>query len=827
MRRTTKLIAASAVSTMALLAVAPAGAQDQAVEAAPAEDLPAPAATFEAFDEGAAKFEFLNQYCIECHNFEEWAGGVAFDTMDPAYVADETEVWEHAVTKLRGGLMPPAGATIPADTERFEFVRWMESYLDHVADEAEPYVGHVPLHRLNRKEYANAVRDLLGIEVDAESLLPQDNSAEGFDNIAAVLTVSPSFLEQSLAAARAVAAQAIGDPDARTGGTTYNVSGGDQETHVEGLPLGTRGGMAVEHYFPADGEYVLNIGNLAQRLWVSNQEFTTTVIATYDGEKFFELDIGGGEDLRAIDQVGDPAVDMINERLKNIRFNAEAGPHTVAVTFLHRSFAEHEGLLSPTRPGGGNANVIKLSSFEILGPYDPSGVSETPARNQIFTCYPEADSEARACAEQIAREVGRKAYRGNLVDEDVVEIMAAYDAARELGESFDMGVRRALTAILASPKFLYRDEPMPEGLAPSEALPLTDLELASRLSFFLWSSIPDDELLEFAEKETLSQPRVLEAQVRRMLADEKAKTLATNFAHQWLDVPHLAEVDPDPAIFADVPGNIRNLFVEEIHLFVDDIFRGDKNVTELLTADYTYANEDLALHYGITDVKGDRFRRIEVPSVRAGLLGKGAILASAAYPDRTSPVLRGAYVLEHIMGTPPAPPPPNVEAFPENKPGEKALTVRERLVMHRADPSCNSCHGLMDPLGFALENFDATGRWRDIDRFARTPIDSAAETPNGAQLTGAEDLRNWLLERPDQFVQTLTQKLMMYATGRIVEHQDMPRVREIVSEAQAEDYKFSSLVMGVVTSPQFTMKAVAGPEEEQAEPVQEAALQQE
>ncbi len=805
MRRTTRFLAAAAASATAL-AAAPA--------------LAAGAAPFHGIGEAEARAQFIERFCVECHNFEEWAGGVAFDVLDLGEIAGDSHIWEDAVLKLRGGLMPPLGAEIPDDATRWDFVAWMETYLDHHGAQ-QRHAGHIPLHRMNRKEYANAVRDLLGIEVDPADYLPADATSDGFDNIAEALIVTPSFLDQSLSAARGVAAQAIGNPEARTGGTVYNVPpGGDQETHVEGLPLGTRGGMAVEHYFPADGDYVLNIGNLAQALWVSNQEFTHTVIATYNGEKFFELDIGGGEDLRAIDQIGDPAVDAINERLKNIRFKAKAGPQTVAVTFVHRSFAEHEGVLAPIRPGGGNANVIRLGSFEILGPYDPSGVSPTPARNQIFTCYPEAESEARACAEQIVRQTGRLAYRGHFEDADFTEIMAAYEAGREGGLSFDMGVRRALTAILASPKFLYRDETKPADAVPGEPIPLTDLELASRLSFFLWSSIPDEELLSLAEAGRLSDPRVLEAQTRRMLADPRSETLTTNFAYQWLDVPHLWEVDPDPAIFADVPGNIRRLFVEELMLFVGDIFRNDRDVTELLTADTTFLNEDLAVHYGIPTVKGDRFRKVTLEnSVRHGLLGKGAVLMIAAYPDRTAPVLRGAYVMEQIIGAPPAPPPPNVEALPETQPGERALTVRERMIVHRADPSCRGCHGLMDPLGFALENFDATGRWRDIDRFARTPIDSEAELPNGVVVTGPDALRDALMERPDQFVQTLTNRLMTFALGRVLDHRDMPRVREIVHAAERNDYRFSSIVLGIVNSDQFRMKTVP-----EAGPSQEAAL---
>jgi len=772
--------------------------------AAASEEAVEIASSFDRFNESDEYFGFLQENCMDCHNFEDWAGSLAFDLMTPEEIADNVGIWEKVVLKLRGRLMPPAGADRPDNADTDEFISWLENYLDH-AGAYERHVGHVGMHRLNRKEYANAIRDLLGIEVDANALLPLDDSIDGFDNVAQALRVSPAFLEQSINSARVVTSQAIGNPNARPGGTTYS-AGGNQYAHRAGLPLGTRGGLAVEHYFPADGEYVLNIGNLASRLWVFNQEFTHTVIATYDGERFFEMDIGGAEDLKAIDQIGDTAVDAINAKLKNIPFVAEAGPHTIAVTFIHRSFAEYEGRLHRMQPSAVGENVIGLNSFEIQGPFNAAGLSDTPARNGIFSCYPEDFSNVEACAEQIISSMSRKAFRGQVSATDIDRLMRVFEQAN-LNEGFDMGIRRALTAVIASPKFLYRVEEIPETASPGSVFALTDYELASRLSFFLWSSIPDDTLLDLADAGKLSTPEVLSEQVARMLQDPRAETLASNFAYQWLNMGGLDEIDPDPAIFRDIDFGIRDLFKKEIELFVKEIFLNNRDVTEMLSADYTYLNERLALHYGDQTVKGDEFRKVPVLDPdRYGLLGKGGVLMVSAYPDRTSPVLRGAYVLEHITGTPPPLPPPNVEALPENRAGEQPKTVRGRLEAHRDNPSCAGCHGIIDPLGFALDGFDAVGRSRTVDRMAGVPIDTYGVLPDGTDITGVEDLRNALLERPTLFVQNLVEKLLMYALGRPVEAEDMPAVRQIVSSAAANNFEFYDIVQSIVSTDQFLYK---------------------
>ena len=770
------------------------------VQGAASEHAQQVAASFDGMREADRQFAFLGDNCMDCHNATDWAGSLAFDLIAPEEIADDVAVWEKVINKLQGRMMPPAGQPRPDNEETDRFISWVESYLDHAAT-LQPHAGRVGLHRVNRKEYANAVRDLFGIEVDASSLLPADASVEGFDNIAEALRVSPSFLDQSLTAARVVVSQAIGNPEPRAGGTTYRASG-NQQRHIAGLPLGTRGGLLVEHYFPADGEYVLNIGNLVQALWGFNQEFTHTLIATLDGERFFELDIGGGEDLEYIDQTGDPAVDEINSRIKNIRFSATAGPHKLAVTFVHRSFAEFEGTLHSMTPGGAQ-NVIPLNSIELLGPYNPAGLSSTPARDRIFTCYPQAAIEERTCAEEIIGRIARLAYRGPVADTDMARLMNIYDT-NQAERGFELGVRYALTAVIASPKFLYRVESVPEYAEPGSIHALSGLELASRLSFFLWSSIPDDELLTLAENGSLGNEEVLTAQVRRMLEDPRAETLASNFATQWLNMAKLDEIDPDPALFRDVDRGIRDLFRKELQLLSNDVFLNNKPVTELLTADYSYLNERLALHYGNESVKGDAFRKVILEDERRhGLLGKGGLLMASSYPDRTSPVLRGAYVLEYILGTPPPLPPPNVEALVENKPGQKALTVRERLAVHRNNPSCAGCHGFIDPMGFALEGFDAVGRARTIDRFVGAPVDTNGVLPDGSLIHGINDLRDSIMERPQLFVENLTESLLLYALGRPVEALDMPLVRRAVKESAKNDYRFFDIVASIVNSEQF------------------------
>ncbi len=755
----------------------------------------------------------LKTYCVACHNSKLRTGGLAFDELDAAGVPGKAQVWEKVVRKLRGGMMPPPGMPRPDKRQTDAFVSWMEGYLDASAA-LDPNPGEVALHRLNRKEYANAIYDILGLKVDASELLPQDAQADGFDNIANVLQASPAFFNQYMAAARSVAVQAVGRPDARPGSKTYvNPTKGAQAFHVDGLPLGTRGGFAVEHTFPSDGEYEINLPSPLRNIWFVGIEHQSTFIITLDGAKIYQTSIGGPEDDRALDIDQSPAQEKIDARFKNIRFQAKAGPHQIAATFVARTLSESDDRLPSLGDSVGFDRMARVNSFEIRGPFKPTGLSETPSRERIFTCYPKAPAEEQACARRILSTVARRAYRRPVPENDLTGLMAFYEAGRKRGD-FDEGIRSGLTRILASPHFLYRATVAdPANKIAESTYRLHDLELASRLSFFLWSSVPDDQLLEVAEAGRLKDHAVLQRQVMRMLNDGRSRTLASNFAYQWLQLSALDEIVPDPKVFP--LADVRDDMVREVEWFVDSVFREDRSVVDLMTADYSYLNERLAVHYGIHNVKGDLFRKVQMDDpVRRGLLGKGAVLMVSSYPDRTSPVRRGAWILENITGTPPAPPPPDVEALlKDNKVGAKVFkSVRERLAEHRTKASCNACHGIMDPLGFALENFDAVGRWRNVEMFAGTPIDATGKLADGTPLAGPNDLREALMRKPEQFVQTFTEKLMMYALGRKLEYYDMPAVRAIVRSAATEHYRFSSLVMGIVSSDAFQLKKVAAEE---------------
>jgi hypothetical protein len=768
---------------------------------------------------------FLQQYCSKCHNSEDWAGGIAFDTMTPQGIPNDAKTWEHAVAKLRGRLMPPPGNPQPPNDRIHSFVSYMEDTLDAAATHKVD-APRVALHRMNRTEYANAVWELLRVRVNANQILPPDDESNGFNNVADVLQVSPAFVDAYVSAARQVAVEALGDRNAKPVGVQFAVNpgvAGNQEFHVDGLPLGTRGGTAVVYDFPADGTYELSVGNLAAALWVTNLEFNNHLIATYDGRKFFDTNVGGEEDLKSIDQKQDPAVDAINARLKRIKFKAQAGPHTVAVTFVQRTLAASEDRLEAPVPGGIQDRMLRIGGFEIKGPFEVTGISQTPSRERIFVCQPKDPADEQTCAREIIGRLTERAFRRPVTDADLAPLMRFYEAGRKAGD-FDEGIRRALTALLASPNFLYRVETSqksaqvtqattPAGLTPvsdtatAAATPLSDGELASRLSFFLWSAPPDQQLLTLANEGKLHDPQVLKAQVSRMLADPRATTLASNFAFQWLDVQRLDEIKPDANLFPYVT-DPRDDYREELKLFIDSVFREDQPVTNLLTDNYSYLNQRLAVLYGITTVKGDQFRRVQLTdSARWGLLGKGAMLMGTSYPNRTAPVLRGQWILQRITGTPPAAPPPAVPSLKENKTGEKAVTVREMMARHRDRPSCFACHGVLDPLGLALENFDAVGRWRDKDRMAGTMIDASGVLPDGTKISGVDDLRKALAANPNQFVQTLTINLMTYALGRGIDYPDMPVVRGIVRQSAKQDYRFKELVMDIVTSTPFQMRS--------------------
>ena len=750
----------------------------------------------------------LDQYCVTCHNQRARTADLAFDTMDLAHIGRDAEIWEEAVRKLRGGLMPPPGARRPAGPEVDAFVSWLEDSLDVAAAE-DPRLGRVALHRLNRTEYANSIEQVLGLRVDASALLPVDDISDGFDNIASVLKVSPSFLDQYISAARFVSRQAVGNPSARAVAVSYTVPAGiDQQSHVEGLPLGTRGGVLLEHQFPADGEYVLDIGNLASAGYVRGLEYRHRVIVTLDGVKVFEDEMGGEPDLVSVDQLQAPAVAAINDRFKGIRMNVKAGPHRVGVAFVSRGFGESDDPFQPFVPGEVD-RIPGVRSLQITGPFNPAGVSDTPSRSRIFTCLPPEDAledEELECAREILGGIARRAFRRPLNEEDLAAPLAFFrDTLRD--EGFEEAIQSALMVILASPKFLYRAEFPREDVARGEPYPISDLDLASRLSFFLWSRGPDEELLDLAVQGRLGDPDVLESQVKRMLVDPRSSAITNGFAFQWLNLRGIAEFEPDPIVFPDFDESLKVAFERELELFIQSIVEEDRSVLDLLNASHTFVNERLARHYGIPNVLGSQYRRVTLADpARWGLLGKGGVLMVTSYPNRTAPVIRGAWILERILGTPPAAPPPDVEAFPETVEGEQALTVRERMVVHRANPSCNSCHGVMDPLGFALENFDAIGKWRSLDRYAGTRIDSSGQLADGTPVGGPEDLRLALTADPGQFVQAMTEKLLMYALGRPVEYYDMPVVRRISRDAARDDYRFSALVEGIVNSAPFKMR---------------------
>jgi mono/diheme cytochrome c family protein len=776
----------------------------------------------------------VDQYCLGCHSDRARAGGLALSALNLDAAHQNAEVAEKVIRKLRGGLMPPAGARRPDSQSVARFVSWLENEIDTGA--AAPRPGRVALRRLNRREYANAIRDLLGLNIDATAWLPDDNIKGNFDNNAAALQVSPNFVDQYIYAARAVALEAIGDRKAPAETTTYGdvanmvislppagaPGTGRQQHRLEGMPFGTRGGFAVEHNFPADGDYELTIGDMALAREVPRMEFENTVIVLLDGKEFYRTTIGGDADHKAIDQQLDPAVEEINGRLRKIRFQVTAGQHKLAVTFVHRSFAESDERTRTIALEGGQERIQAAHALQIRGPLSVTGTSQSASRGRIFICHPSTLREPQAaespeemsCAKRIVENLARRAFRRPVTAEDLIPLMAFYKSGRAPAGpggpgNFDAGVRDALSAILASPHFLYRAE---SGDPAGGIRTLSDLELASRLSFFLWSSLPDEALLKAASESRLRNPDVLAAQVSRMLADPRATSLSGDFAFQWLHVAKLDEITPDRGQFPQASGlfDPRGMFKEELRLFLDSVLRSDRSVLELLTADYTFLNERLAMHYGIETVKGSHFRRVTLEDkARHGLLGKGAILMLTAYPNRTSPVVRGAWILDRLLGTPPPEPPLNVPTLPENKRGQPARALRARLEQHRANPTCFACHGVMDPLGLAMENFNAVGQFRTNDPDTLTRIDTAGQLPDGTAIKGLDDLRAALVARPDhQFVQALTENLLTYALGRSLDYRDMPTVRRIVRQAAADDYRFKSIVLGVVSSDAFRKREV-------------------
>ena len=757
----------------------------------------------------------LNTYCTGCHNSRAKVGGLALDGLDLQAAADDAEIWEKTLRKLRGHLMPPPGSAQPAQPDVDAFVGWMENTLDTHA--AGPKAGHVPIQRLNRTEYVASVKALLNVELKATDVLPQDGQVDGFDNIAAALTVSPAFLTQYITAARQVAKLAIGNPNPPVASTKYAIAA-NANPDVP-LPLGTRGGIGFRHNFPADGEYRFTINDLGVGIYNSTLENQSTVVIQIDGRTVFRQAIGGPDDWQ-LHAKGPQGRARIMERFTKIPVQAEAGVHDVVVAFIDRShvesphniadpfFDELTKSCSCAPPGRRNKLV---DGVVISGPFNPTGVSNTLSRDLIFVCKPDAQRES-ACARQIAETLAHRAFRRPVTPEEVTRLMQFYDAARKEGGTFDQGMEQVVAAVLASPNFLYRGiwgTPVAARVgAASSELALTDLELASRLSFFLWNTGPDQELLTLAESRGLTRPGAMEKQVRRMLADPKASSLVSNFAMKWLNLDSLDSVKPDPVLFPGFTDQLRRDFATETEAFVSSIFLENRSVSDLLTADHTFLNDRLARHYGVAGVSGSQFRRVTLTEkARFGLLGKAAVLMRTSYADRTSPVLRGAWVLDKLQGTPPTPPPPDTATDLSTKAGDQPKTVRARLELHREKASCRMCHGVIDPTGLALENFDAIGSWRTVDAQAKAPIDASTVLPNGVAINGVVELRAQIVARPATFAAALTERLMMYAINRKLEHFDMPQVRSIVRTAAKDNYTLSSLVLGIVNSDAFRKQA--------------------
>jgi hypothetical protein len=764
-------------------------------------------------DRGPQQWNALKHYCLDCHDSAEATGGVVFEGLRASAIPDHPKLFETAVRKLRGRLMPPPGGPQPKQALVDGFVKWAENSLDH--NPRLPKAGHTGIQRLDRAEYAAAVKDLLGVKIDPAKYLPAEVEVDGFDNIAAALGVSPAFLEQYIGAARKVARLAVGEDKPKLASAHFLPPSGDQDDYVDGMPLGTRGGTRFDYDFPADGEYHIALTDLDVGLYPRSLETVQTVVVLIDRKEVFRAKLGGPADLELVNRGGAPARAEIMKRFADIPAKVTAGVHEVAVTFIERSRAATDGEIYGFTPYGGFSFTGKLrvpriiGEIDVVGPYRPTGISATASRKKIFVCVPESPAQERPCAERIATRLARRAFRRPVHRQDVDRLMPFYEAGRRNGGGFDGGIEQVVAAVLASPDFLYRAIVPPPGIGNARYFALTDLELASRLSFFLWSSVPDERLLELAAAGKLHDPDVLQAQVRRMLADPRAERLVGNFALRWLNLDDLDSVQPDKRLFPKFDDGLRRDFETEIRLFLKSVLIGNRSVLDLLNGKQTFLDERLARQYGITSVHGPQFRPVTLTDpARFGLLGKAAVLLRTSYGDRTSPVLRGAWVLDKLMGTPPTPPPPNVNTDLTTPKGQRPKTMRAKLELHRSNPTCNGCHGVIDPYGLALENFDVTGKWRDRDAAADEVINARTVLPTGMAVNGPAALRDALLRRPDQFVQAFTEKLMMYALGRKLAYYDMPQVRAIVRSAARKNYKFSAIVAGIVASSSFRYQAL-------------------
>lgn len=768
----------------------------------------------------------LNQYCVTCHNETLNTAFLKLDKADINDLSKEPQIWEKVITKLSLRSMPPVGMPRPEEAFYRSFTTYLKVNLDKLA-ETNPNPGRgVTAHRLNRTEYTNAVRDLLAVEIDGASTLPADNSG-GFDNLGDLLSVSQILLERYMTAARLVTKLAVGDPDTNVDIQLYNVDPKflqDDRTD-ENLPFGSRGGIAVRHRFPVDGEYEIkvNLQNYGGGLIVGLAK-PSRLDVRVDGKRVKLMTVGGdnvglGLGREASDTLPPDRDQSLYERgadeVLQVHFPMTAGTHTVQVAFLKENFA-WEGVVLPepnyeSYDKGSVKNAYErawaepaVSTVSIAGPYNPGGVGETVSREKIFVCQPASKKDEASCARQILSKQARLAYRRPVNDDDLKPLLGLFEEGRKKG-LFDAGISKALEGLLMSSEFLFRFETDPEGVKPGGNYALDDLSLASRLSFLLWSSIPDDELLTVAEQGKLRGPAVLEQQVRRMLRDKRSESLVNNFAEQWLLLRNLPQAQKSEDAFPDFDEELRTAFYKEVSMFVGSIFQDDRSILDLFRADYTFLNERLARHYGINDVYGNRFRKVSLDKHQQGLLARAGILSITSYPNRNSTVLRGKWVLENILASPPPPPPVDIPPLEDVKgaPGE-VLTLRERMEIHPANPVCAVCHNQMDPIGFGLENYDAIGQWRTEDE--GKPINAAGKLPSGISFEGPAQLQEALLSEPEIFVSAFTQKLLMYALGRTIEHYDMPAVRKVVRQATPEDYKFSSIVLGIVNSLPFQMR---------------------
>ena len=759
----------------------------------------------------------LDRYCVSCHNDAGHRRGtvpVSLQAIDTANVGADAALWENVLRKLRAGMMPPAGRPRPDPAAHDALLAWLERELERAAA-ARPNPGRTEtFHRLNRTEYANVIRDLLALDIDAAALLPADDASYGFDNIAGVLRLNQSLMERYLAAASKISQAAVGRPlTAPTAGEFRVSEEMRQYERVAGLPFGTRGGALIRHTFPQDGDYVIEVDLLCR------------IAGECDGSAGFadrhELEVavdGERVELFTLDPHDGAGVEPRDLR---VRLAVEAGPHEIGVAFLKLpSTVEVESLRQRFfRPYYLNGNSLQqrwaiyqpfVDRITITGPFTPGTPGETPSRARIFTCRPAAGADESLCARTILAALARRAYRRPVDRDDVDRLLAFFAAGRAEG-SFDAGIELALSRLLTSPEFLFRIERDPPGAPPGTNYPVSNLELASRLSFFLWSSIPDDELLALAARGELRDPPVLARQVRRLLTDPRSRALVDNFAGQWLQLRNLDAAHPAVPLFPDFDDSLRQAFRRETELFVANILRENRSVLELLTADYTFVNERLALHYGLAGVRGSHFRRVALRgTARRGLLGHGSILTVTSRPNRTSPVLRGKWIIENILGAPPPAPPPNVPPLPGDEGGGAAApqTMRERMAAHRANPACAGCHAMIDPPGFALENFDAVGRWREVDESFR-PLDASGRLPGGSAFADLAEFRALLLARPAQFVTTVVEKLLTYALGRGLEAYDLPGVRRIVREAAAANYRLPALIEGIIRHEAFLMRRAA------------------